>query len=269
VSLTQGSGPLGGRPAPANYTIDAPAHRVLFEPDPRRLRAEVAGHVVLDTIHARLLHETGIRPVAYAPLEDFDQAVLERTPTRTHCPFKGDASYWSIRVGDDLREDAVWAYEDPIERAPWLRGFAALAYDRADRWLVEDEPVAGRLRDPYHRVDVHASSRPVSVSAGDDLIAQTTRPVLVFETSMPARAYVPRGDLVAGHLAPSSKQTTDPYMGDASYWHVLAGGERFEDAAWSYELPLAAAMKVAGYVCFEADGISVELGQPRSSSSPR
>ena len=262
MSLTQGSGPLGGRPPAANYTMQSPAHRILFAPDDRRLRAQIAGHTVLDTTRAHLLHETGIRPVAYVPLEDFDDGVLERTQTVTHCPFKGDASYWSIRVGDELRDDAVWAYETPIEEAAWLRGFAALAFEKADRWIVEDEPVAGRLRDPYHRVDVHQSSRPVRVSVGDDLVAETSRPVLVFETSLPVRAYVPRGDLVAGHLAPSPKTTTDPYMGDAAYWHVHANGERFEDAAWSYELPLAAAMKVAGYVCFEADGITVEIGRP-------
>ena len=73
------------------------------------------------------------------------------------------------------------------------------------------------------------------------------------------RAYIPRRDLVAGHLAPSPKQTTCPYKGDATYWHVHANGEKFPDAAWSYELPLAAAMKIAGHVCFAADGITVDL----------
>jgi uncharacterized protein (DUF427 family) len=106
MSLTQGSGPLGGRPAPSNYTIQAPAHRILFEPDPRRLRAFVGDRLVLDTTRAHLLHETGIRPVAYVPLEDFDETLLERTATSTHCPFKGDASYWTLRIGDDVREDA-------------------------------------------------------------------------------------------------------------------------------------------------------------------
>jgi len=125
--------------------------------------------------------------------------------------------------------------------------------------MVEDEPVAGHLRDPYHRVDVHQSSRAVRVSVGDDLIAESKRPVLVFETSLPVRAYFPRGDLVAGHLAPSPTQTTCAYKGDATYWHVHAGGEKFPDAAWSYELPLAAAMRIAGHVCFAADGITVEL----------
>ncbi len=269
MSLTQGRGPLGGDPGDSNYTIESPAHKILFQPDARRLRAFVGDALVFDTTGVRLLHETGIRPVAYVPLDDFDMSLLERTRSSTHCPFKGDASYWTLHAGDDVRADAVWAYEEPLEQAAWLRGYAALAPATADRWMVEDEQVAGHLRDPYHRVDVHSSTRPVRVSVGDDLIAQTQRPVLVFETSMPVRAYVPRGDLVAGHLAPSPTRSTSPYMGDATHWHVQAGGERFPDAAWSYELPIAEAMKVAGYVCFEADGISVELGQPSSSSSPR
>ncbi|MBA3746449.1 MAG: DUF427 domain-containing protein [Solirubrobacterales bacterium] len=261
MSLTIGSGPLGGRPADSNYTIESPAHRILFEADRRRLRAFAGDALVLDTTGAHLLHETGIRPVAYVPFEDFDHDLLTRSDSSTHCPFKGDASYWTLRAGpDDVREDAVWAYEEPIEGASWLRGYAALVPNAADRWVVEDEPVAGHLRDPYHRVDVHASTRPVRVSVGADVIADTARPVLVFETSMPVRAYIPRGDLVGGHLAQSPKRTTSPYMGDAAYWHVNAGGQEFPDAAHSYELPIAEAMKVAGYVCFEAEGISVELG---------
>jgi len=259
MSLTLGSGPLGGRPAAANYTIDAPPHKILFQADSRRLRAFAGEDTVLDTTGAHLLHETGIAPVAYVPLEDFDAGLLERTQTSTHCPFKGDASYWSLRVGDEQREDAVWAYEQPLEQASWLRGYAALAFHRADRWMVEDEPIAGHLRDPYHRVDVHQSSRAVRISAGDDLIAQSARPVLVFETSLPVRAYVHRRDIVAGHLAPSPTRTTCPYKGDAAHWHVHAGGETFRDAAWSYELPLAEAMKIAGHVCFAAEGITVAL----------
>ena len=259
MSLTLGSGPLGGRPAASNYTIDAPAHRILFEPDGRRLRAFVGDTVVLDSARAHLLHETGIPPVAYVPLEDFDEALLARTESSTHCPFKGDASYWTLQVGDDVREDAVWAYEQPLEQAAWLRGFAALAHARADRWMVEDEPQPGRLRDPYHRVDVHQSSRRVRVSVGDDVIAESARPVLLFETSVSVRAYIPRNDMVSGHLAPSPTTSHCPYKGDATHWHVHAGGQEFPDAAWSYELPTAEAMKIAGHVCIAAEGITVEL----------
>ena len=103
MSLTQGSGPFGGKPGQTNYTIQSPPHKLLFAPDARRLRAFVADTLVLDTRRAHLLYETGIRPVAYLPLEDFDAALLERTQTTSHCPFKGDASYWSLRVGDARR----------------------------------------------------------------------------------------------------------------------------------------------------------------------
>jgi len=259
MSLTQGSGPLGRSSAQTNYTIQAPAHKLLFEPDARRLRAFVGETLVLDTRRARLLHETGIRPVVYAPLEDYDESLLEPTQTTSHCPFKGDASYWSLRAGDDVRADALWAYEQPLEQATWLRGFAALYPAKVDRWLVEDEPVAGGLRDPYHRVDVHTSSRPVRVTAQGELIAQSAHPTLVFETSMPVRAYLPRTDVVAGHLRPSDTTTTDPYIGDAIYWHVHAGGELLRDAAHSYELPRAEAMKIAGLVCFTGEGVEIEL----------
>ena len=261
MSLTQGSGPLGGGPASANYTIQAPAHRILFEPDARRLRAFVGETVVLDTTGAHLLHETGIRPVAYVPLADVDETLLQRSQTTSHFPFKGDASYWSLRVGDEVRADAVWTYEDPRPEASWLRGFAGLYHDRVDRWLVEDEKVdGGGLRDPYHRVDAHVSSRPVTVTAAGEVIARSRRPTLVFETSMPVRAYLPRGDVLAGHLRPSDRTTSDPYIGDAIWWHVHAGGETFRDAVHSYELPRAEAMKIAGLVCFSGDGMHVELG---------
>ena len=261
MSLTQGRGPLGGRAASSNYTIQAPAHRILFEADTRRLRAFVGDTVVLDTTGAHLLHETGIRPVVYVPLADIDETLLQRSPTTSHCPFKGDASYWSLRVGDDVRTDAVWAYEDPLPEASWLRGFASLYFDRLDRWLVEDEPVdGGGLRDPYHPVDAHVSSRPLTVTAGGEVIARSQRPTLVFETSMPVRAYVARSDVQAGHLRPSDRTTSDPYIGEAIWWHVHAGGETFHDAAHSYELPRAEAMKIAGLVCFSGEGISNELG---------
>lgn len=260
MSLTKGNGPLGRATGHTNYTLQAPAHRLLFEPDARRLRAFVGERAVLDTTGAHLLHETGIAPVAYVPLDDFDRGLLESSETTTHCPFKGDASYWSLRVGGELREDAVWGYEDPIDSASWLKGFAALSFDRADRWLVEDDEALGRLRDPYHRVDVHPSSRPVRVSAGDDVIATSLRCKLLFETGEPVRAYVAPGVVEPGRLERSRTRTTCPYKGDATYWHVHAGGEVFRDGAVSYELPCAEAMKIAGHMCFVAGGLTVQLG---------
>ncbi len=259
MGLTKGSGPLAGPgSAPTNYTIDGPAHRLHLEPYPRRLRAVVAGRVVLDTVAAQLVMETRMLPVAYAPMEDYDADALERTGTSTHCPFKGDASYWAVAGVTD----ALWGYEDPKEEAGWLRGLAALDRSKVDHFLVEDDVVFGpHLRDPYTRVDVHASSRPVVVRIGGVEVARTQRPRLLFETGLPVRVYVPRADVVEDALVPSSTRTQCPYKGEATYWSVRAGGVRVDDAAWSYPTPLEGVLAIAGHLAFDGDGVEVELGE--------
>jgi uncharacterized protein (DUF427 family) len=259
MSLTLGTGPLAGSPGGEfNFELDAPAHRIFFSDYPRRLRAFVGDRVLLDTERAKLLYETGILPVPYVPLEDFDADLLTRTDHTTHCPFKGDASYWS--VGE--RENLVWAYEDPLDDAEWLRGYAAVYWGRVDAWFVEDEPVFGHLRDPFHRVDVHESARTVVVRAHGREIARTRRPKLLFETGLPRRAYVPRADVAPGVLAASAKRTRCPYKGEATYWSLTVGGERIEDAGWSYQTPLPEAIDVRGHVSFDADGVEVEVSAP-------
>jgi uncharacterized protein (DUF427 family) len=262
MTLTIGTGPLAGHPGGEfNFSLDeAPKHRIFYADYPRRLRAVIGGRVLFDTQRAKLLYETGILPVAYVPLEDYDAELLEPTEHTTHCPFKGDASYWTIRAGERVEENAVWAYADPKPEAEWLKGFAAPYWKRMDAWFVEEEPVFGHLRDPYHRVDVHESSRPVTVTAGGRVIARSERPKLLFETSLDTRVYIPRADVVAGALTPSEKRTVCPYKGQATYWSL----DGVPDAAWSYEAPLAEAAKIAGHVSFDAEGVEVELGAPRA-----
>lgn len=259
MTLTVGGAPLANRTTgETNYTLDSPPHRLLFEPYPLRLRAIVGGRVVLDSTRACLLHETGLQVVPYVPLDDLDASALERTDTTTHCPFKGDASYWTVGGA----QDALWAYEDPLEAAAWLRGFAALKWSVPERWLVEDEPAFGpHLRDPYHRVDVWETSRPVEVRAGEHVLARSTRARLLAETSLPVRVYLPLGDVAPGVLEESATRTECPYKGEARYWSVRGGDTRMEDAAWLYETPLPEALKVAGHVCFDADGIDITVGE--------
>jgi uncharacterized protein (DUF427 family) len=262
MSLSLGSGPLAGHPGGAfNFDIDgaAPKHRIYFAQDPRRLRAVVDDAVVLDTTRARLLYETGIAPRIYAPLEDYALDLFETTETSTHCPFKGDASYWSLQVDGREVPEAVWYYPQPMERAPWLEGYAALYWEKADLWLAEDEAVHGHLRDPYHRVDVLESSRRVKVKANGTLIAETDRPKIVFETNLAPRAYLLRADVLPGILERSEKTSTCPYKGDATYWHVRTGDGVVEDGAWSYETPLSEAAPAIGHLSFDAEGIEIEV----------
>jgi len=197
MTLTFPGAPLASEPpATINYAIEGPRHRLLLHPFPRRVRARFAGEVVLDSTRGALLHESNILPRLYVPLDDVRTDLLERTDHATHCPFKGDASYWSVRVGDRVAENAVWTYEEPIPEASWLRGLVSVYPERMDAWLDEDEEVTS-LRDPYHRVDARRSSRRIEVRIGDDVVARSERPIVVGETGLPLRFYLPREDVVA------------------------------------------------------------------------
>ena len=263
MTITVGTGPLASEPnGRSNFRIDSPGRKLILEDHPLRLRAVVGGRVVLDSTRATILHETGCQVVPYAPLDEFDSGLLEPSETHTHCPYKGDASYWSVVVGDDRRQDAVWAYEDPLEEAAWLKGLASLRWAAADAWFVEDDEVFGpHLPDPYHRVDIWDTSRPVRVEAAERVIARSTRAKLLFETSLPLRVYIPPADIEPGVLVPSTTRTECPYKGQAKFFSVQAGSTRFADAAWTYESPLREAIGAAGHVCFMGDGIKVDLGQ--------
>ncbi len=261
MTLTLGSGPFSGTGAGSmNFPLDdAPEHRLLFEDYPRRVRALVGGHTALDSTRGKLLFETGIPPVYYLPVEDLDGDSLEASDHTTHCPFKGDASYWHLSVGDHTVENAVWLYPEPIAAAGWLEGYCSLYTDAPDLWLHEDEPVRGHLRDPYHRVDVLESSRQVTVRAGGVAVAESDRPKMLFETGLPPRPYLLRADVLPGILSPSETTTSCPYKGEASYWDLRVGDEVFEDAAWSYESPLTESLKVGGHLSFAGEGIEIEV----------
>ena len=263
MSLTLGPGPLSTQPeGGVNYLIDGPAHRILFQPHPRRLRALIDGQTVLDTTRGALLHESNIPPVLYVPLEDFDTSLLAPTGHTTHCPFKGDAFYWTLQVGDRVQENAVWGYPQALPEAAWLAPYAALPMDGADLWLEEDEEVLGHLRDPYHRVDARATSRRVDVLAGGEPIATSERAVMVFETGLPPRAYLPREDLADGLLTPGQTTTICPYKGVASFFAVAAGEGALADAAWSYPQPLGGVVTIADLVSFDHDEIETRVAEP-------
>ncbi len=253
MSLTFPGGPLAAdSPTDVNFAIDGPRHRLFLHPFPRRVRARFAGETVLDSVRGALLHESSILPRLYVPLEDLRTDLLERTDHATHCPFKGDASYYSIRVGDRVAENAVWTYEEPIEGAEWLRGLASVYPERVDGWLDEDEEVVGRLRDPYHRVDARRSSRRIEVRAGGELVARSERPVVVAETGVPLRFYLPREDVLVD-LRASETATTCPYKGHATFWSL----DGVQDACWSYEEPLEAMLGAAGHVAFDVEKVEV------------
>jgi uncharacterized protein (DUF427 family) len=264
MTLTLGSGPFSRTPAAGHFNFDlgvAPQNVIYIEEFPRRIRAVLAGETVLDTTRGKLLHETGHLPVLYAPVEDLRPDVLEATDHTSHCPFKGDASYYSIRVGDRVAENVAWYYPAPHDDAAPIAGHAALYWKKMDAWFEEEEPVFGHLRDPYHRVDVREGSRHVRIEAGGETVAETDRPKLLFETGLPVRFYIPPEDVRSDLLRPTETSSVCPYKGSASWWSVEVGGRRLEDVAFGYPEPLPEAQAVRDHVCFLGEGVETEVSE--------
>ncbi len=110
-----------------------PDHPIEIGPAPQRVRVTFAGRVVADTKRALLLSEASYQPVAYVPREDVDFNVLKKTDHKTHCPYKGDASYYSIHVDGRVAENAIWSYEQPIADVGAITGYMAFYPNRVDR----------------------------------------------------------------------------------------------------------------------------------------
>jgi uncharacterized protein (DUF427 family) len=275
MALTIGTGPFGQHPG-GRFNFEVPReHGVIwFEDSPRRIRARFGGETVVDSRHAKLLHEQNHLPIYYFPEEEVRMDLLEPTDHSTRCPFKGDASYWSVRVGDRVAENAAWTYREPLADAPPLSGYVAFYWNKMDEWLEEDEPAIVHARDPYHRVDVLDTSRHVRVHVNGELVADTTRAKVLFETGLPPRWYIPPSDVRAELLADSAKTTGCAYKGFASYKHVKTSAGAEEDVVWYYEDPTREAAPIRGLLAFFNERVDIEVDgelqeRPLTQWSPR
>jgi uncharacterized protein (DUF427 family) len=120
-----------------------PNHPITITSNHNRVVVTVAGKVVADTRNALTLQEASYPPVQYVPLSDVDASALQRTDTESYCPYKGDASYYSVQVGDDRAVDAVWEYRQPYAPVAEIKGHVAFYPDRVDSIDIEADG------DPY------------------------------------------------------------------------------------------------------------------------
>ncbi len=239
-------------------TVKGSTARVRVEPCHRRLRVFVGGEAVADTTRALYLFETAHLPVYYFPVEDVRWEHLEQSDHTSHCPYKGDATYHHVVVGDQRRENAVWRYDQPIEECPDISGYVSFWWDRVDAWFEEDDEIFVHARDPYKRVDVLQSSRHVRVEIEGVEVANTTRPRLLFETGLPTRYYLPKLDVRWDLVRPSAKVTRCPYKGIANYVSVeLPDGKLVEDIAWTYPAPIPEAPKLENHFAFFDEKVDV------------
>jgi uncharacterized protein (DUF427 family) len=112
--------------------IPGPEHPITIEPNPARIVVTLAGKIIADTTDALTLNERNHDAVFYIPRKDVEMALLERTSHSTYCPYKGDASYYSIPLGGDRSINAVWSYEAPFPAMDLIKDHLAFYPDRVD-----------------------------------------------------------------------------------------------------------------------------------------
>jgi uncharacterized protein (DUF427 family) len=231
-----------------------------YEPLDRRIRAVLGGEVVVDSTRAVLVWEPGRVVPSYAvpasdisgmQIHDADDAppvtpdlgqrrtldprvpfAIHTTPGRSATITSGGHTAAAFRPSD---ADLV--------------GYAELDFTGFERWQEEDELVVAHPRDPYHRIDVLASSRSLRLELEGTVVAATDRARWLFETALPTRYYLPREDVLVP-VRPSTTRTYCAYKGEASYLSVEVGDRVVDDLVWEYAAPLNDAVPVRGLVAF-------------------
>jgi uncharacterized protein (DUF427 family) len=242
------------------------AHRDLrHEPIEWRVRASLGTDAVVDSTRAMLVWEPRRVVPSYAvPAEDIGTELAAAPVTNGDVAgvlHPGIPFSVHTAAGEPVsiagREGAGFRLADDD-----LAGYVVLDFNAFDAWYEEDEPIVGHPREPYHRIDVRQTSRPVRIELDGEVVAETTSARLLAETSLPLRFYLPRED-VRVELHPSSTRTYCPYKGRASYWSADIGDRRREDLGWSYEQPLPDAVAITGLVAFWTEQVDVFLDGER------
>ena len=235
--------------------------KIRVERGQKRVRGVVAGEVIVDTDEPLLVWEKPYYPTYYFPAEGVRADVLTDTGESSRTPSRGTAKVFSIHTDAVEVENAVLGYDDsPITE---LNGTYRVEWGAMDHWFEEDEEVYVHPRSPYTRIDALASSRHVVVSIDGVEVANSTSPVILFETGLPPRYYLPKTDVRMDLLVPSNTSTECPYKGTAEYWSVEIGDTVHEDIVWGYPFPARESAPIAGLVCFYNEKVDITLdGEP-------
>ena len=248
-------------PVPANHT----------EPVPRRIRAVLAGQTVLDTTGARYVWEWPGFPQYYVPLADVDASALLDEGTTEETAL-GDVRYFGLRVEGATRPHAARVLG--AAKVEGLDDTVRFEWSALDAWFEEDEQVFVHPRSPYTRVDAVRSTRHLRVESQGIVLAETSSPVLVFETGLPTRYYLNRTDVDFTNLEPSGTVTSCPYKGTTTgYWSARIGDRVHPDVAWSYAFPTREVLPIAGLIAFYNEKVDlfldgVALERPRTRVAP-
>ncbi|MEB4207793.1 DUF427 domain-containing protein [Mycobacterium sp. 94-17] len=232
-----------------------PARLLFAEPLRRRMRVRFADRWVADSEDVMLLHEPGRYPVAYFPRHDIDDATLIAEDRVTQHRDLGDTQWFTVRALGHETNHGAWEHTGPPAHATVLAGRVAFAWRAMDAFYEEEERIVGHAADAYHRIDIRSTSRHFVVQDGDQVIADSHRPLALYESGFAPRWYVPREDIDEAVLKLVQVQTFCPYKGICSYYDIGT----HQRAAWSYVDAWTEVARVRNLVSFEPDKIDVRL----------
>lgn len=260
------------------HSLLATLGQLRHEPIAKRIRAESGGTAVVDTTRAILVWEPRrVVPSCAVPVED-----VRGELTAASAAGREDAT----DVGHPMPEVSTRPVLDPsipfvvhsTDGQPMdltadgrthrgvgfgaadadLTGYVILDFAAFDTWYEEDEVTVAHPRDPFHRIDILPSSRQLRLELDGVVLAESTRPVLLFETLLPTRYYLSPEE-VRADLVPSPTRSYCAYKGQASYWSAVLPGQTVADLAWTYDAPQREAEPVRGLISFFDERIDVVL----------
>ncbi|CAB3773822.1 DUF427 domain-containing protein [Paraburkholderia humisilvae] len=256
MGLSWQQGPLSSGAIGRFLVPDPLPKRLLYvEPLRRRMRVHFGGRWIADSENVVLLFEPARYPVAYFPQGDIASDVLERLEHTTRHQDLGQTAWYAVRAGDQIAQRGAWQHTDLPAHAGELKDRIAFAWRAMDAFYEEDERIVGHAADPYHRIDIRETSRHLVVRHRDRVIADSTRPLALYESGFAPRWYVPRADIDESALTAVDARTFCPYKGVCSYYDI----DDARMAAWSYPETYPEVHRVANFVSFEPDIVTVHL----------
>ncbi|MFI6657571.1 DUF427 domain-containing protein [Streptomyces sp. NPDC050523] len=251
-------------PLPTERSLRTTTEGLHWEPSERWVRGVKGDVTVVDSRRPVLVWEPELPVPQYAfPRADVREDLLRpaKNPhTGTHT---GSQVFYDLEVGDERVANAAWTFPSAE-----LADHIAFEWFRRpgrglDHWYEEEEEIFIHPRDPHKRVDAMPSSRHVQVEIDGTLVADTRRPVLLFETALPTRYYIPRQDVRLDLLKPTDHHTGCPYKGTAEYWSWRGDADVPPNLVWSYPEPLPAVGPIRGLLAFYNEAVDIVVDGER------
>ena len=237
-----------------------------WEPTPRWVRVKFNDEIIADSKNALLVWKGGGHWLDYYfPKSDVKMDYLEESGREG-----GERTNFRVKVGDRSADNGAFSYTNPDASKVDVKDYVTFRWEKMDHFYEEDEEIFKHPRDPYHRIDTVPSTRHVRIDIDGVTVADSKRPYLLFETSLPTRYYLPQDDVNMDALSSTETHSTCPYKGTASYWSVNVGDSVYKDIVWGYPAPISEAPKIKDRVCFFNEKVDIYIDgdlQPRPQTA--